>query len=295
MTKTTKSTRRNKPIPVPVDREKVTEELNTSIQACNADPRYVEVKQHIEAHDAAIEAGAEGKELGWVLDALQIHGQDVMRNKRMIETAVKVFHGILSTLESADEQAEAAAQVELTLELAKELDEWANNGWETYMQDFKREVRGMSAEYLTDRLGFPADQVTISEGLGTVSISDTIYHILSNPKVLEHRGFRKFALSTFAAFYRYAFGQTGREDQDLLAQARAIDVSLYGEEKVAEREAERAKPAHVQTSTSSGGTGGRKTESKRRAQERGRAEYDQRMSNPETKRGYEQVGGRKGK
>ncbi len=291
MTKT-KSTRK---IPTPINFEALREELNTSIQACNADPRYTEVAAHIKAHDEAIEAGGEGKPLGWVLDALQIHGQDVIRNKQMIETAVRVFHGILQTLESEDEKAAAGPQIALANETAAELEEWAAAGWEALMQGFQREVRGMSAEYVIERLGFPADQVTVNNGLATVSLSDTIERVLTDPKVVEHKSFRRFALSTFAAFYRFAFGQTGSCERELLESARVLDVSLYGEERVAEREAERGgKPVATQQPSSSNGTS-RKSDSKRRAQERGRAEYEQRMANPETKRGYVQVGGRKGK
>ncbi len=286
---------KTKKIPTPINFEAVREELNTSIQACLVDPRYNDVVAHIQAHDEAIEAGTEGKPLGWVLDALQTPSESVIRSKRMIETACRVFHGILQSLETESEKAAIQPQIALTVEVAQELEQWAANGWEAYMQGFQREIRGMSADYVIERLGVPADQVTVSEGLATVSLSDTIEKVLTDPKVVEHKGFRRFCLSTFAAFYRYAFGQTGSSDRELLESARVIDVSLYGEAKVAEREAERAKPTAAQQSpTSSSGTG-RKSDTKRRAQERGREEYKTRMDAPERKRGYEQVGGKKGK
>lgn len=289
MTKTMKS--------IPVAPDQLREELNTSVQGCNNDPLYTEVLKHIQSHDEAIEAGAEGKKLGWVIDALQIHPNDVMRNKRMIETAVRVFHGIIKSLEDEAKKAEVQPQIELAAEMATELDQWGAAGWEANMQSFTREARGVNPVHLTGRLGFTAEQVVMENGMATLNLSDIVYRIVSDPKTLEDGIFRRFALNTFAAFYRYAFGATGSSDTDLLDTARTIDVSLYGEEKVAEREAERAgqrTTSPTQSPTNSNGTGGRKSDSKRRAQERGRAEYEKRQANPEAKRGYEQVGGKKG-
>lgn len=290
MTKT-QNTRRSAP---PVSPDKLREELNTSIQGCLADPLYNEVVSHIHAHDAAIEAGGEGKALGWVLDALQTPAEQVMRHKRMIETACRVFHGILQTIGTEAEKAAAGPQIELTLEMAADLDQWANAGWESHMQGFVREARGMNPAHLTDRIGFTAEQVEVVDGTAKVSISDIVFRIVSDPKTVEDKRFRRFALNAMAAFFRHAFGQTGSTDTELLDIARSIDVSLYGEAKVAEREAERGKPAVTQPSNNSNGTG-RKSPSKRRAQERGKKEYEDRMAAPERKRGYEQVGGRKGK
>lgn len=71
------------------------EELINLSASMRIDPLYPQVEAHIAAHD---ELG-EGKPLRWVLDACDPE-LDVMRHARMIKTAVRVFNGIVGTLEA---------------------------------------------------------------------------------------------------------------------------------------------------------------------------------------------------
>lgn len=294
MTKSTASTK--SPRAIPASPEQVRETLCNCISACRVDPLFERVVAHVKAHDEAIEAGTtEGKPLAWILQALETEPEQVVARRKTIETAVKVFDGIVKTLEREDAIETAKPEIEMATMFATEIDRWGEGGWQATLEGFTREVRGINPNTLTQHLGFTEAQLSFADEVkegepqwATLSLASLVERVLDEPKVLENRAFRRSALGAFAAFFRFAFGQTGSSDQELLDWCNQIRVTLYGEDAVTD-DRTATNPATEAKSASSKA----RAASKAKAKERGTAEYEQRMSNPEVKRGYVQEGGRK--
>jgi hypothetical protein len=245
------------------------------------------VRECVEAQDLLILAGqSDKKSLDWVLVALSTPESEVMAKQKTIETACRVFDGILKALENEEKAASAQPEIDAASRYAEEILRWGQGGWETVLRGFAREMRGIHPNTLTEHLGFDESQVSLSSGepqWGIISLYDVAVKVMSDETVLTNRAFRRTALTGFAAFFRYAFGQTGSEDSELLDWSDEISVLLYGADaKLAVRQGGTTTPKQVaQTKTT------RKPESKVKAQQRGKAHAEKKAQDPTRKRGYE--------
>ena len=227
MSNPTKST---KAIPVPPQQR-----LAAAIEARVKHPLYPNVVEAIEAQDLLILAGqSDKKTLSWVIEAFATPEEELAKHAKMIDTACRVFDGVVKAIEAETRAAEAQPEIDAALFHAVEILEWAEAGWKGILEGFSREMRGINPVTLTDHLGFTAEQVTLSEKVdgkpqwGVLSLYDVAYRVASDEAVLQNRAFRRAALSGFASFFRFAFGQTGFEDEELLDRADEIVTLLYG-------------------------------------------------------------------
>jgi hypothetical protein len=200
-------------------------------------PLFETVRVCVYAQDLAIEEGTcEKKPLSWIFDALFTPAEDVIKCQKMIDTACKVFDGIVKAIEAETRAADALPEIEMAKRFSVEVMRWAEGGWQVVIEGFEREMRGINPATLTDHLGFTTEQVTLSESAdgkpqwGVLSLYDVAYRVTSDEAVLQNRAFRRAALSGFASFFRFAYGQTGSEDTELLDWADEIATTLYGED-----------------------------------------------------------------
>lgn len=230
MSNPTKST---KAIPVPPQQR-----LAAAIEARVKHPLYPNVVEAIQAQDLLILAGQidDKKPLGWVIEALSTPETELVKHAKMIDTASRVFDGVVKAIEAETRAAQAQPEIDAALFHAVEILEWAEAGWKGILEGFSREMRGINPTTLTAHLGFADQQVTLSEKVdgmpqwGVLSLYDVAYKVTSDEAVLQNRAFRRAALSGFASFFRFAFGQTGSEDQELLDRADEIATTLYGDD-----------------------------------------------------------------
>lgn len=227
------NTNSTKAIPVPPQQR-----LAAAIESRVKHPAYTEVVEAIEAQDLLILAGqiVDRKPLGWVIDALNTPETELVQRSKMIDTACKVFDGVVKAIEAETRAADAMPEIEMAKRFALEVLRWAEGGWQAVIEEFSREMRGINPVTLTDHLGFTAEQVTLSEKVegkpqwGELSLYDVAYRVTSDETVLQNRAFRRAALSGFASFFRFAFGQTGSEDEELLDWSDEIATTLYGDD-----------------------------------------------------------------
>lgn len=227
------NTKSPKSIPVPPQQR-----LAAAIEARVKHPLNPAVDECIKAQDLLILAGeiTDRKPLGWVIEALNTPETELVQRSKMIDTACKVFDGIVKAIEAETRTAEAQPEIDAALFHAVEILEWAEAGWKGILEGFSREMRGINPTTLTAHLGFTDQQVNLSEKVdgkpqwGVLSLYDVAYRVASDEVVLQNRAFRRAALSGFASFFRFAFGQTGSEDQELLDRADEIVTLLYGED-----------------------------------------------------------------
>jgi hypothetical protein len=270
--------------------------LAAAIEARVKHPLYPAVVEAIEAQDLLILAEFinDRKPLGWVIEAFATPETELVKHAKMIDTACRVFDGVVKAIEAETRTAEAQPEIDAAMNFAVEILRWAQGGWETTLQSFTRELRGVNPKTLTEHLGFTDQQVSLSEKVGdkpqwgVLSLYDVAYKVVSDEAVLQNRAFRRAALSGFASFFRFAFGQTGSEDQELLDWADEIATTLYGEDaKLTDRSRGGNAPKPDPKSTAK-----KKPASKIKAQERGTEEYKSRMDHKDRNRGYVQEGGR---
>ena len=275
-----------KSIPVPP-----AQRLAAAVEARVKHPLYPEVVGAIEAQDLLILAGeiTDRKPLGWVIEALNTPETELVQKSKMIDTACRVFDGVVKAIEAETRTAEAQPEIDAAMNFAVEILRWAQGGWEATLESFTREMRGVNPKTL-EVLGFTDAQVNLMELVegkpqwGELSLLDIAHRVVEDESVLNNRAFRRAALSGFASFFRFAFGQTGSEDQELLDWADEIAVLLYGADaKLAVRQGGTTTPKQVaQTKTTA-----KKPASKVKAQQRGKAHAEQKAQDPTRKRGYE--------
>jgi len=231
MSNTNTNTTKSIPIPPQV-------RLAAAIESRKKHPLYPSVVEAIEAQDLLIlaEVITDKKPLGWVIVALNTPETELVQKSKMIETSCKVFDGVVKAIEAETRAADAMPEIDAALFHAVEILEWAEAGWKGILEGFSREMRGINPTTLTDHLGFADQQVTLTEKVdgkpqwGVLSLYDVAYKVVSDEAVLKNRAFRRAALSGFASFFRFAFGQTGSEDEELLDRADEIVTLLFGED-----------------------------------------------------------------
>jgi hypothetical protein len=221
-----------KAIPVPP-----AQRLAAAIEARVKHPLYQDVVEAIEAQDLLILAGqSDKKTLSWVIEAFATPETELAKHAKMIDTACRVFDGVVKAIEAETRTAEAQPEIDAAMNFAVEVLRWAEGGWKATLESFSREMRGINPTTLTDHLGFADQQVTLSDKVegkpqwGELSLYDVAYRVMSDEAVLQNRAFRRAALSGFASFFRFAFGQTGSEDEELLDWADEIATTLYGDD-----------------------------------------------------------------
>jgi hypothetical protein len=222
-----------KSIPVPPQQR-----LAAAIESRVKHPLYPAVVEAIEAQDLLIlaEVITDRKPLGWVIEALNTPETEIVQKSKMIDTACKVFDGIVKAIEAETRAAYALPEIEMAKRFALEILRWAEGGWQVVIEGFEREMRGINPATLTEHLGFTDHQVALSQKVdgkpqwGVLSLYDVAYRVTSDEAVLQNRAFRRAALSGFASFFRFAFGQTGSEDEELLDWADEIASLLYGDD-----------------------------------------------------------------
>jgi hypothetical protein len=286
--KTTSSTQKSIPVPPQV-------RLAAAIESRLKHPLYPAVCDCIEAQDLMIlaEVITDRKPLGWVIEAFATPETEIAKHAKMIDTACRVFDGVVKAIEAETRTAEAQPEIDAAMNFAVEILRWAQGGWETTLQSFTREMRGVNPKTL-EVLGFTEAQVTLTELVvgkpqwGELSLLDIAHRVVEDESVLNNRAFRRAALSGFASFFRFAYGQTGSEDTELLDWADEIATTLYGEDaKLTDRSRGGNAPKPDPKSTAK-----KKPASKIKAQERGTEEYKSRMDHKDRNRGYVQEGGR---
>jgi hypothetical protein len=269
--------------------------LAAAIESRLKHPLYPAVCDCIEAQDLMIlaEVITDRKPLGWVIEAFATPETEIAKHAKMIDTACRVFDGVVKAIEAETRTAEAQPEIDAAMNFAVEILRWAQGGWETTLQSFTREMRGVNPKTL-EVLGFTEAQVTLTELVegkpqwGELSLLDIAHRVVEDESVLNNRAFRRAALSGFASFFRFAYGQTGSEDQELLDWADEIATTLYGEDaKLTDRSRGGNAPKPDPKSTAK-----KKPASKIKAQERGTEEYKSRMDHKDRNRGYVQEGGR---
>jgi hypothetical protein len=221
-----------KSIPVPP-----AQRLAAAVEARVKHPLYPAVVGAIEAQDLLILAGQidDKKPLGWVIEAFATPETELAKHAKMIDTACRVFDGVVKAIEAETRTAEAQPEIDAAMNFAVEILRWAQGGWEATLESFTREMRGVNPKTL-EVLGFTDAQVNLTELVegkpqwGELSLLDIAHRVVEDESVLNNRAFRRAALSGFASFFRFAFGQTGSEDQELLDWADEIATTLYGDD-----------------------------------------------------------------
>ena len=211
--------------------------LAAAIESRKKHPLYPNVVEAIEAQDLLILAGeiTDRKPLGWVIEALNTPETELVQKSKMIDTACRVFDGVVKAIEAETRTAEAQPEIDAAMNFAVEILRWAQGGWEATLESFTREMRGVNPKTL-EVLGFTDAQVNLTELVegkpqwGELSLLDIAHRVVEDESVLNNRAFRRAALSGFASFFRFAFGQTGSEDQELLDWADEIATTLYGDD-----------------------------------------------------------------
>ena len=211
--------------------------LAAAIESRKKHPLYPAVVECIQAQDLLILAGeiTDKKSLMWVVVALDTPETELTQNSKMIDTACKVFDGVVKAIEAETRTAEAQPEIDAAMNFAVEILRWAQGGWEATLESFTREMRGVNPKTL-GVLGFTEAQVSLTELVegkpqwGELSLLDIAHRVVEDESVLNNRAFRRAALSGFASFFRFAFGQTGSEDEELLDWADEIATTLYGDD-----------------------------------------------------------------
>ena len=227
------NTTTKKSIPVPPQVR-----LAAAIESRLKHPLYPAVVEAIEAQDLLIlaEVITDRKPLGWVIEAFATPETELVKHTKMIDTACRVFDGVVKAIEAQNRAAEALPEIEMAKRFALEIIDWAMNQWDVILKAFTREMRGINPATLTGSLGFTDHQVSLSRKdgdkpqWGVLSLYDVAYRVTSDEAVLQNRAFRRAALSGFASFFRSAFMQTGEEDEELLDWADEIATTLYGDD-----------------------------------------------------------------
>ena len=272
-----------KPIPVP---PKV--RISAAIESRKKHPFYPTVKVCVYAHDLGVENGTiQGKKpLGWIIEAFATPETELVKYAKMIDAACRVFDGVVKAIEAETRAVDALSEIDAAMNFAVEILRWAQGGWEATLQSFTREMRGVNPKTL-EVLGFTKTHVSLTELVvgkpqwGELSLLDIAHRAVEDESVLNNRAFRRAALSGFASFFRFAFGQTGSEDSELLDWSDEISALLYGADaKLAVRSTTTPKPP-AQTKAA------KKPASKVKAQQRGKAHADQKAKDPTRNRGYE--------
>jgi len=269
-----------KPIPVPPQKR-----LIAAIESRRKHPLYPSVVSSIEAQDLLIlaEVITDRKSLNWIIEALNTPETEIVQKSKMIDTACKVFDGVVKAIEAENRAMDALSEIETAKRFAIEALAWAEAGWQ-----FPREMRGINPATLIEHLGFDERLVTLSYGVpqwGVISLYDVAYRVVSDETVLRNRAFRRAALSSFAYFFRDAFGQIDEKDKngDLLEWADEILTLLYGADANLAVRQSTATPSKATAKTKAA----KKPASKVKAQQRGKAHADQKAKDPTRKRGYE--------
>lgn len=236
------SSKKIKSIPTPTsnsaDDGELLESLSKMVEERSKHPSFAEVAECVQAQDLLILAGeiTDRKPLGWIIDALNTPETEMVQRANMIQNAARVFDGVLKANEAKKHVEAGLGETDIAMKFAIEVLRWAEGGWQAVIEGFSWEMRGINPVTLTDHLGFTAEQVTLSEEVegkpqwGVLSLYDVAYRVTSDEAVLKNRAFRRAALSGFASFFRFAFGQTGSEDEELLDWADEIATTLYGDD-----------------------------------------------------------------
>ena len=268
-----------KPIPVPPQVR-----LVAAIESRRKHPLYPSVVECIEAQDLLIlaEVITDKKTLSWIIEAFATPETELVKYAKMIDAATRVFDGVVKAIEAENRAMDALSEIETAKRFAVEALAWAEAGWQ-----FPREMRGINPATLIEHLGFDERLVTLSYGVpqwGVISLYDVAYRVVSDETVLRNRAFRRAALSSFAYFFRDAFGQIDEKDKngDLLEWADEILTLLYGADaNLAVRQGTTTPKKPAQTKAA------KKPASKVKAQQRGKAHADQKAKDPTRNRGYE--------
>lgn len=237
------SSKKIKSIPTPTrkkpsaDDGELYESLSKMVEERMEHPCFSGVVECVEAQDLLILAGeiTDRKPLGWIIDALNTPETEMVQRANMIQNAARVFDGVVKSIESKKRVEAGLGEIDIAMKFAIEVLRWAEGGWEATLQSFTREMRGVNPKTI-EVLGFTEAQVTLTELVegkpqwSVLSLYDVAYRVTSDEAVLQNRAFRRAALSGFASFFRFAFGQTGSEDQELLDWADEIATTLYGDD-----------------------------------------------------------------